>query len=350
MENANKALIMAGATMLAVLVLSLVLITLSRIGALSAEKESEQQVEQIEKFNQEYEAYNKKLMYGVDVLSCLNKARSNNEKYINGGSNNFLTGDLYTKEYIIDVAFKLKTPLQDRIKVFYLNVQKVKLPDGSETNKVSAKETEYAIDIGPVGEGDSYNPPTDGDGRATYERVFNPIVTVKNYVSKIMGNKYENGKDFKVDNTIMSGIIPSKIGGTHAQYTKSDGFYHILEDINGITIEQGTGDASGRYVAKFGNNKEYYTNPKTDENVAAFLNMSNNLKLNVKHILNKKEEQAENAVLKYKCWDGKSVDKGWSSAEWQTSLSDFKSRKFKCEGVTYSQVTGRIINIIFTEV
>ena len=42
--------------------------------------------EQTAAFNKEYEVYQKSAMYGVNVISCLNKAKSNNEKYIEGGS------------------------------------------------------------------------------------------------------------------------------------------------------------------------------------------------------------------------------------------------------------------------
>ena len=117
MENVTKAMIIGGTTLIAIIVMGVMIYAIRHAGILSTQTNVNEQTEQIAKFNQEYEAYNKKIMYGVDVLSCLNKAMSNNEKYV-GGS--FLTGDLYTKKFIIDVAFKLNSPLKDRVRVYYL--------------------------------------------------------------------------------------------------------------------------------------------------------------------------------------------------------------------------------------
>jgi uncharacterized membrane protein YkvI len=117
MENASRAMVIAASTLLAVIIMALMFFAITQVGRLSAQTNINETTEQIAKFNQEYEAYNKKIMYGVDVLSCLNKAMSNNEKYVSGS---FLSGDLYTNKFIIDVAFKLNSPLKDRVRVYYL--------------------------------------------------------------------------------------------------------------------------------------------------------------------------------------------------------------------------------------
>ena len=77
-------------------------------------------VEQLAKFNLEYEIYDKKGMYGVDVISCLNKAISNNEKYVEGGS--FLTGNKYGDEFTVDVWVRLTSDdLEESIEVYYFD-------------------------------------------------------------------------------------------------------------------------------------------------------------------------------------------------------------------------------------
>lgn len=39
----------------------------------------------------------------------------------------------------------------------------------------------------------------------------------------------------------------------------------------------------------------------------------------------------------------------WSYCEWTTSASDFKTRKFKCTGSEYDEVTGYITKLSFAE-
>ena len=39
----------------------------------------------------------------------------------------------------------------------------------------------------------------------------------------------------------------------------------------------------------------------------------------------------------------------WSSATWQTALYNFKTKRFKCDFIGYSEVTGRVNEIYFSE-
>lgn len=78
MENASKALVMAGGVLLAIMVLATLIYAANSWGLLSnAENESDAS-QQLAKFNREYESYNKDLLYGIDVISVLNKAIDNN--------------------------------------------------------------------------------------------------------------------------------------------------------------------------------------------------------------------------------------------------------------------------------
>ena len=40
----------------------------------------------------------------------------------------------------------------------------------------------------------------------------------------------------------------------------------------------------------------------------------------------------------------------WCSAEWRTALYDFKTRRFKCDSITYSEETGRVRCMYFSEI
>lgn len=95
MENASKALIMAGEILIALLILALVVYGYSNIRNLSASELTEKEIEQLAVFNKEYESYNRKLLRGVDVISVINKAIDNNKKYEN---------DNY---YTINIQFKM---------------------------------------------------------------------------------------------------------------------------------------------------------------------------------------------------------------------------------------------------
>ena len=116
MDNAQKALEMAAGVLLAVMIMSLIAYFFTNISAWPEEEDQMETAEQLSKFNLEYEIYDKKAMYGVDVISCLNKAQSNNEKYAEGGS--FLIGDKYGKDYLIDVHVKINSYLKESIEIY----------------------------------------------------------------------------------------------------------------------------------------------------------------------------------------------------------------------------------------
>ena len=81
MENASKALLMAGGMLIAVLTIALVVYVFNVISSNYKTQDDIELVEQITAFNQEYESYNRKLLRGTDIISLCNKAIDNNEKY-----------------------------------------------------------------------------------------------------------------------------------------------------------------------------------------------------------------------------------------------------------------------------
>lgn len=82
--NIAKLVHIVGGILIGVVLLSLISYFFSSIGLLPSQEDETESREQLAKFNLEYEIYDKKGMYGVDVISCLNKAQSNNEKYAEG--------------------------------------------------------------------------------------------------------------------------------------------------------------------------------------------------------------------------------------------------------------------------
>ena len=134
MEDAIKALEMAAGVLLAVIIMTLIAYFFSSIKNLPQEQDQSTQAEQLAKFNLEYEVYNKKAMYGVDVISCLNKAQSNNEKYAmekdqhGNVVDRFLAGSKYGELYSINVFVKLTNgALEEALEIYHYdkNSQKI---------------------------------------------------------------------------------------------------------------------------------------------------------------------------------------------------------------------------------
>ena len=159
--------------------------------------------------------------------------------------------------------------------------------------------------------------------------------------------------------TIKSGVIESQF--VAANPLSTDGFYHLLAEQNGTVNGKIVFDTTdGVYKADFGTGKKTFSNADSSTRIKAFLAAATDLTIDVKHVLSSAEIQAcsndkQKATLKFLCvgsyYEGTTEKnaQGWSSARWETSLYDFKKRKFKCESITYSEETGRIVSIVFTE-
>ncbi len=81
MENASKALLMAGGIFLAIALLTFGVYTYTSLNRLTNEKDEQTAQQQLVNFNKSYEAYNKSIMYGTDLISVINKANDNNALY-----------------------------------------------------------------------------------------------------------------------------------------------------------------------------------------------------------------------------------------------------------------------------
>lgn len=80
MENATKALEMAGSLLIGVLLLGCLLFAYTRMSEL---KDTEHKVEvsqQAQDFNQDYETYNRNNLYGSDLFSLANQIEDYNKK------------------------------------------------------------------------------------------------------------------------------------------------------------------------------------------------------------------------------------------------------------------------------
>ena len=79
MENASKALIMAGGIILAMMLLAMLIYVWTTIGDSAESQNRKILVQQIAEFNKSYLAYDKTKMYGIDVITVVNKAINHNK-------------------------------------------------------------------------------------------------------------------------------------------------------------------------------------------------------------------------------------------------------------------------------
>ena len=78
MENVSKALLIAGGILIAIIIISLFLSMYNRVSSIAKTEEEKKEIEQIQEFNAGYEAFDKSIMYGVDVITLFNKIDNNN--------------------------------------------------------------------------------------------------------------------------------------------------------------------------------------------------------------------------------------------------------------------------------
>lgn len=81
MENASRALIMAGAMLIAILTVSLLVWGWGRISQYNQKSEQVAMVEQITKLNREIESYDKQVVRGYELVSLANLIEDTNSKF-----------------------------------------------------------------------------------------------------------------------------------------------------------------------------------------------------------------------------------------------------------------------------
>ncbi len=113
MENASKALLMAGGILIAMVTVSLFYFMFNRVGQFQSITQTNYSQEELKDFNKGFEAYNKKLMYGSDVISVINKAVDNNQRnevfYYDKKKDKWISDT--NNDYYVDIIVELKNPL-----------------------------------------------------------------------------------------------------------------------------------------------------------------------------------------------------------------------------------------------
>ena len=262
------------------MIISLISYFLTSIGSWPEQENAQKMIEQTAKFNLEYEVYDKKGMYGTDVISCMSKAINNNEKYYDGGS--FLSGQKYGETYWVNVHLKLNSDLEEELIVYHMD-------SGSDGiyNQVlqygTACESFKLGDIGLVFD--------ETDNGKKYTK-FNKDSVLKNKTNKLTGTGFINISDIKTDGGLQYNA---------SLYTKTGGKVNTNASATPLQVLVETCSSNMRQI-----------------------------------VMNKSSKKQDLEA--------------WSSVEWRTALYDFKTRKFKCTKIKYSEATGRVNEIYFEEI
>lgn len=122
MENATKALTMAGGILIAIMVLATLLYAATTWGIIPTAKDETDAVKQVAEFNQQYESYARKAIYGTDLVSVLNKAIDNNKKYNVKKAND---------DMFINIHFEVSSDVKEiesTYRIYYSNTGKEEEP------------------------------------------------------------------------------------------------------------------------------------------------------------------------------------------------------------------------------
>ena len=98
MENASKALLMAGGILIAIIIIALLAKTFSNIGEFQMSKLSEEEQQKLIAFNEQYTKYLNQYVYGTDVITLLNKEKITGVK-VNFKEGSEIPGEGYSQEF-----------------------------------------------------------------------------------------------------------------------------------------------------------------------------------------------------------------------------------------------------------
>lgn len=83
MENATQALLIAAGILFGILTLSALVYMFNSVADMQQNDDLLKEEARLSEWNAEWEAYNKRYLYGAEVLTVLNKAEQNNKEYDN---------------------------------------------------------------------------------------------------------------------------------------------------------------------------------------------------------------------------------------------------------------------------
>jgi len=296
MENTSYALHIAAGLMIAIMVIGLILYVYR---AMSTEQKSEDDVWATKtkaEFNEAFLAYDKPLMYGTDVLSCLNKAQSNNQRYV---YNNYYGTDQSSvearEEHLINVEVILHSDVQETITVYYRDGQ--------------GKLVAY----------------TNGEFSETIPNLFSSDNKTKYFKLEPIKYYYFDSKQE---------VVKANTSNYKAIMWGSNSNITSLKTQTVKTNLKGSTEGNKYYLYNENSNNKL-------NQLSALLSTVTTVEQTIEHFDNINDYNDE-----LKSNDYKSI---WYSATWRSAVYDFKTKKFQCNSVSYNSDTGYINYIVFEE-
>lgn len=134
MENASKAIIMAGGILIAIIIMSLLVMLFSQIGSVYSEEGSSKAIEQLEEYNKKFALYDRSL-YGSELLSLANLIKEYEESLVDGSID--LSGSTITANKI-NVTVEINNDVKNQ-----LEYGSIKIPNNKiETLKTYSEKME----------------------------------------------------------------------------------------------------------------------------------------------------------------------------------------------------------------
>ena len=288
MENASYALQIAAGTLIAIMVIALIVYVFNSMSNFQESQDLIAERESITEFNESFEVYDKSLMYGTDVLSCLNKAEDNNQKYVFDvyyGSDTSSSIKIWEarSEYFVNVSVTISSDLEETVTFSYRN----------SSNKVVQATSSDEFENPFLGNGTTLAKFT----LPTVEFYYFTNATSADIQIKKVTSSYS---DLMWDSSDASNLnSDSKLAGTKTYTTNFEAGKYALGS-------EGS-EGAGLLVALLSTVTE-----------------------------NEQTIYAESGNTFY-------------SATWTTAVNDFKTRKFTCTGIEYNETTGYVESISFEE-
>ena len=152
MENASKALLMAGTILISLMVISALVFAYRDLTSVKRQESENQKVEEIAEFNKSFESYEKDLN-GTQMFSLANKIADYNTKYVDNMNEGYeritltviVNGQQNTEEYFSKLQSKVDEMMNKRyvssnnLEALYQAYEKQK--NGTPKEEAQAKET-----------------------------------------------------------------------------------------------------------------------------------------------------------------------------------------------------------------
>ena len=325
MENASKALIMAAGVLIGIMLLATYAFVIRGISIWPQAQEEMISSDQVAAFNEEFEVYKKSRMYGVDVLSCLNKAYNNNEKYDTSQEKFDTSGkkvvgkNAYNSKYVINVFVRIvDKPLEESIRIYYMDPSSKSRKEYFGTNGPMKTDTQrYKLsdtDFYPlIGDRTKYAPITTYGPNDLYTKfsINDDLVPTTNTLE---GSGYLMPK---------GGPITRDDGDEDGPIADGTGYYSLLARNDMNLYEK----------AAYGRDAKTFTYDESYDGVLPRL-----------------LEYTGHSMKQLVKAPSDTPPDEWVDAVWETAVYDFKTKHFTCDYIHYNPNTGLVDQLWFSEV